>query len=270
MLARVLMDNLARDGLIGEWGLSLLIEAAQRRILLDAGATGRFAENARAMGVNLADVDLCVLSHGHYDHADGFDAFFAENARARVYLQRAAAGRYYGKKWCFWRYIGVDQHLLREWADRFEFVDGARELLPGAHLIPHSTPGLEKIAARSGLYMRWGRRREPDAFAHEQSLVLEDAGELVIFNSCSHAGPDNIIREVRAALPGRAVRAYVGGLHLFQRSDEEVRELAERMRETGVKRFITGHCTGERACAVLREVLGDGVVQMHSGMELEL
>ncbi len=270
MLVKVLMDNLARDGLIGEWGLALHIEAAGRRILLDAGATGRFADNARAMGVRLADVDLCALSHGHYDHADGFEAFFAENERAKVYLQRAASGRYYGKKWWFYRYIGVDRSLLRDWANRFEFVDGARELLPGLHLIPHSTPGLEEITARCDLYMRRRRRTAPDDLAHEQSLVLEEDGELVIFNSCSHAGPDNIIREVRAALPGKTIRAYVGGLHLFQRTDGEVRALAERIRASGVERIITGHCTGDRAFAVLREALGGGVEQMRAGMEMEL
>ena len=270
MLVKVFMDNLASEGLIGEWGLSLLIEFAGKRILLDAGSTGRFTENARAMGVNLKDVDLCVLSHGHYDHADGFESFFEENGRAKVYLQRAASGRYYGKKWCFRRYIGMDRTMLRDNAERFVWVDGAQEILPGAHLIPHSTPGLKAIAARSNLYMRSGRRLEPDSFLHEQSLVLEENGGLVVFNSCSHAGPDNILREVRAALPDRPVRAYVGGLHLFCLREGEVRALAGRVRETGMARICTGHCTGQRAFELLREELGEGVTQLCTGMEMEL
>ena len=56
MHLRVLMDNIEWNGLIGEWGLSLLIDFGGHSILLDAGATGRFVENARAMGVNLKDV----------------------------------------------------------------------------------------------------------------------------------------------------------------------------------------------------------------------
>ena len=92
----------------------------------------------------------------------------------------------------------------------------------------------------------------------------------MIFNSCSHAGPDNIIREVRAALPGKPIRAYVGGLHLFHLSEGEVCALAERIRQTGVERIVTGHCTGKRAYELLRRELGEGVVQMHSGMELVL
>ena len=118
--------------------------------------------------------------------------------------------------------------------------------------------------------MRSGRKLVPDSFLHEQSLVLEEDGALVIFNSCSHAGPDNIIREVRDALPGKPIRAYVGGLHLFHLSEGEVCALAERIRQTGVERIVTGHCTGRRAYEVLRRELGEGVVQMHSGMELDL
>ncbi|MDO5324756.1 MAG: MBL fold metallo-hydrolase [Clostridia bacterium] len=270
MHLRVLMDNIEWNGLIGEWGLSLLIDYAGHSILLDAGATGRFVENARAMGVNLKDVECCVLSHGHYDHADGFERFFEENDHAKVALQRAASQRYYGKKWIFRRYIGVDRDMLRDFRERFHFVDGAQELLSGAHLIPHSTAGLEAIAARGCLYMRSGRRLTPDSFLHEQSLVLEEDGSLVIFNSCSHAGPDNIIREVRDALPDKPIRAYVGGLHLFHLSEDEVCALAERIRQTDVERIVTGHCTGTRAYELLRRELGEGVVQMHSGMELEL
>ena len=128
MHLRVLMDNIEWNGMIGEWGLSLLIDYAGHSILLDAGATGRFVENARAMGVNLKDVEVCVLSHGHYDHADGFERFFEENDRAKVALQRAATQRYYGKKWIFHRYIGVDRDMLRDSANRFQFVGGAQEL----------------------------------------------------------------------------------------------------------------------------------------------
>ena len=252
MLAKILIDNIAPEGFIGEWGLSVWIEYGDVRILLDAGTTGAFAGNARKLGVRLADADLCVLSHGHYDHSDGLPAFFRENSRARVYMRGSARKRYYGVKEGKSRYIGVNREIFRRHGDRICFVQGRQELLPGVWLLPHSTAGLERIAARSDLYVRRGLRLRPDDFSHEQSLVLDTEQGLVIFNSCSHAGADNIISEVAAAFPGRQIHSLIGGLHLYKLSDEEVRAFAGRVRQSGIARLYTGHCTGERAFAVRR------------------
>lgn len=75
MKIKVLMDNISSGELAGEWGLSILIEYEGRKILLDTGASGAFAENAEKMGIDLAEVDFAVLSHAHYDHSDGMEAF---------------------------------------------------------------------------------------------------------------------------------------------------------------------------------------------------
>lgn len=63
---------------------------------------------------------------------------------------------------------------------------------------------------------------------------------------------------------------FVGGLHLFRSTEQEVRALAKRLRDMGITALYTGHCTGERAIALLREELGDGVQQFYSGMEIQI
>ena len=63
----VLMENTAREGLEAEHGLSFFLEYRGRRFLLDAGSSGRFADNAQKLGVDLDGVELAALSHGHYD-----------------------------------------------------------------------------------------------------------------------------------------------------------------------------------------------------------
>lgn len=270
MRARILIDNISQNGLISEWGLSVWIEHEGQKILLDAGTSGRFVQNARAMGISLEDVDIGVLSHAHFDHANGIEAFFAVNQKAKFYLRAGTKENCYGKKGIFSRYIGPRRGMMVRHAGRFAYADGKFALMPGVWLLPHSTQGLEKIAARSGLYVRRGLRLVPDNFAHEQSLVLETDAGLVIFNSCSHAGPDNIIAEVESAFPGRKIHALIGGLHLYRLTDAEVRALADRIRQTGIERVLTGHCTGDRAYAVLREELGDMVQQLYTGMEIEV
>lgn len=271
MIIKILMENTAQDsGLIAEHGLSLYIQTNTRRILFDAGQSSAFADNAARMGVDLSKIDLCVLSHGHYDHSDGLPAFFRENSRARVYMRGSARKRYYGVKEGKPRYIGVNREIFRRHGDRICFVQGRQELLPGVWLLPHSTAGLESIAARSDLYVRRGLRLRPDDFSHEQSLVLDTEQGLVIFNSCSHAGADNIISEVAAAFPGRQIHSLIGGLHLYKLSDGEVRAFAGRVRQSGIARLYTGHCTGERAFAVLKEELGDAAAQLHTGLVIAL
>ena len=73
-----LIENTAcRDDVRPEHGLSLYIETGRHKILFDAGQTDRFAENARALGVDLSQVDIAILSHGHYDHGGGLMRFQA-------------------------------------------------------------------------------------------------------------------------------------------------------------------------------------------------
>ena len=65
-----------------EHGLSLYIETQKHRILFDMGQTDMFARNAERLGADISAVDIAVLSHGHYDHGNGFGRFFRENQNA--------------------------------------------------------------------------------------------------------------------------------------------------------------------------------------------
>lgn len=270
MFAKVLIDNITKNSLLSEWGLSFYIEYEGHQILLDTGSGANFTENAPKLGVNLKEIEYGVLSHAHYDHADGMPAFFEKNKKADFYLRKGTAENCYGKKkWLFHKYNGIQKGTLKTYADRIKYIEGDYRLLDGVHLIPHKTLGLEKIAKKVDLYVKEHGRIFPDDFAHEQSLVFDTEHGLVIFNSCSHGGADNIINEVAATFPEKEIYAYVGGLHLYKSPESDVRALAKRMKETGIRKVVTGHCTGEEAFAILKEELGDVVEQMYTGMELE-
>lgn len=68
MKATILIDNLTKGALVPEWGLSIYIEYNGHKILLDTGASGCFARNAENLGIDLASVELGVLSHAGADH----------------------------------------------------------------------------------------------------------------------------------------------------------------------------------------------------------
>ena len=124
MKATVVVDNIKCDGIPGEWGLCIFIEYGEKKILLDTGASALFADNADRLHISLSDIDIAVLSHAHYDHANGMRKFIEENDKAKFYLQNGCAESCYAKKWIFSKYIGIPRGIITDYGDRIEYVSG--------------------------------------------------------------------------------------------------------------------------------------------------
>ncbi|MBR6568086.1 MAG: MBL fold metallo-hydrolase [Clostridia bacterium] len=272
MKITVLSDNIAdrKSELKGEWGLSLYIEEKGKAYLLDTGASSLFSKNAEKLGIDLSAVDTGVLSHSHYDHSDGMAEFFSLNGKAPFYISSECEDNCYGKRFIFSKYIGIKKGLTKKYAERTIPVKGSIKLRDGVHLICHTSDGLELIGKKAGLYKKINGRLVPDDFSHEQSLVFETEKGLVIFNSCSHAGPENILREIRTAFPREKVYAYFGGLHLYKSSEEEIRRMGQILKESTLELIVTGHCTGDKAYKILKEILGDRLEQLSVGKVTEI
>src|SRR5207247_10094860 len=61
-----------KKGTILDWGFSALIHYNGKTILFDTGnSADGFEHNVKALGVDLKQVDMAVLSHRHYDHISG-------------------------------------------------------------------------------------------------------------------------------------------------------------------------------------------------------
>lgn len=270
MKATVLVDNIAREGIAGEWGLSIFIEFQGKKILLDTGASKLFLKNAQKLGKKIEEVDYAVLSHAHYDHANGMETFFRHNDKACFYLRKGCRENCYHKKWIFRTYIGLPKGVLKKYRERIRFAKGDYELCPGVSLIPHKAQGLDETGKKNKMLVRTKDGWKADDFSHEQSLVFDTPDGLVIFNSCSHGGADNIINEVKATYPDRNIKALIGGFHIYKRTEEEVRELARNIKETGIREIYTGHCTGQHSYDILKEELGDIAHQLSAGLEIEL
>lgn len=269
MRVTVLIDNISRcPTLLEEWGLALSIQHEGKHYLLDTGAGPSFAQNAESLGIPLADVDVGVLSHAHYDHADGMETFFAQNKTAPFYLQTGAEENCYGIKDAGKDYIGIQPGLLDTFVARIRYAEKKQNLAPGVWLLGHSTPGLAAQGKKFRMYRKEESSWVYDDFRHEQSLIFDTAQGLILFNSCCHGGADVIVREALTAFPGKKVYAIVGGFHLFESTDEEVRAFGQRLLDTGVEQVVTGHCTGQEAFDVLKTLLGERLTQMESGLTL--
>lgn len=277
MKITVLIENTTNSDLISEHGLSLLIEFEEKKYLLDAGSTGAFLQNVKAMKLSLEDVEGAVLSHGHYDHAGGFGAYLKENPSVKVYAMKSVKKEYYSGSGGSIHAIGVPQEILLAYEKQFVFIEKVTSLAERVYLIPHSTKGLETIGARTKLYRKQDNEYVPDDFSHELSLVFEMEEGLFIFNSCSHGDIRNIIEEVRTVFPEKKIYGFCGGLHMKGKrqgaeyctfSKEEVKSIADYLKEAGLKKLYTGHCTGAEGLALLKEFLGEQVEELFTGKEI--
>ena len=280
----VLTENTPREDLRAEHGLSIHLYYARTgtlaNLLLDFGQSNAFAQNAVTLGIDLSSVDVAVLSHAHYDHADGMPAFFDMNDNARLYLSDACAENCWSTKGGMTspHYIGIKAGLLDCHSDRIRRASTSHvtTIAPGIHLVPHTTHNLAEVGRGSGMLLETDGGWAPDDFRHELSLVLELAPaqdatpRLAVFNSCTHAGLAAIAEDVALAFPGARIAAYVGGLHLMHASGDQVGQVVDVVRCAGIERLYTGHCTGDAAMLILSQALPGRVVPLYPGLTLQL
>lgn len=274
----VLVENTTKSDLKSEHGLSFFIEFQGKNYLLDAGTTELFLENARALTIPIENVNNCILSHGHYDHSGGFRRYLEENKKAFVYAMETAKEKYYSGSGEL-HYIGIPKEILEKQGDRFCYIKEVTKIKENVYLIPHATEELQKIGERAKLYVKKGEQYIPDDFSHELSLVFDTKKGLVIFNSCSHGGIQNIIKEVEQVFPKKQIYAFLGGLHMKGRkngeeictfSEEEIQQLVEQICEVGLQYLYTGHCTGQIAMQLLKKYAGDKVQELFTGQTILL
>ena len=280
MTVTVLVENTAGADarLAGEHGLSLHLDVAGLALLHDAGASGLFADNAKVLGIDLAGVDLAVLSHGHYDHGGGLGRFLDVNDRAPVSMARKAIEPHYAGLPLGRREIGIKAGTLERHRDRFRFVDADAELSPGVHLLAAIGRDHPWVRFNRTLGSLCGGRIVRDDLAHEIAMVVELPDGIAVFTGCGHQGVLNMVDAALARFPGRAIRAVIGGFHLggvpgkniLAESDASVRQVGRGLLERGAAMTWTGHCTGARAGLVLKDVMGDRLAFLRTGLVIEL
>lgn len=233
MKITVLVENTSEcPNIQCEHGLSLYIETENHKILFDMGQTELFSTNAEKLGVDLTEVDIAVLSHGHYDHGGGLKKFLEINSEATVYINKNAFGKYYNGTE---KYIGLADELKS--SERIIFTDDYLEIAPKLSLFSCNNKPKFYDLGSFGLNKFTDGEYVPDDFLHEQYLLLEEQGKKILISGCSHKGILNIANWFD-------VDVIVGGFHFSKLAlDDKLKEYAEYLNGFKTK-FFTCHCTG--------------------------
>jgi len=251
-----------------DWGFSVLIEYSGKKILFDTGNNAKiFADNAKAMHVDVKDLDFVVISHRHGDHTSGLNHLLKVNPRVRIYAPTELFG-VFGSTLPkgFYKSVRTLPSSMRyfdgaepeafssgsPWPEtNFVSVDTLIEVAPGISLIPTVSN------VKGTLELR------------ELTLAINTPLGLVLVVGCSHPGVEEILTAASAVSPH--VYMLIGGLHLVKAPDGEIERLANVLHDKWkIERIAPGHCTGEPAFAALKQVYRDSYVYAGLGSRVNL
>lgn len=265
--------------LLPEYGLSVHIAFQGNNILFDTGSSDAFSKNAEALAIDLSSIHSAVISHHHFDHGGGLPRFLELNKDAKIYLGEAPDGEcYFRGLWFLRRPIGLDASLFKANPERFVFVDEFIEILPDVYLFPNILKTYPKPKGNKYMYVKRGAEWRLDDFTHELVLAIKENGRLVIFTGCAHNGMLNMIDTVNTKFAGIPIKAVIGGFHLIgfpmfntmAGSRSEVEGVGREVLSYQVESTYTGHCTGQKAFGVLKDVMGEQLNPLHTGTIIEI
>jgi len=259
----------------GQHGISFLIDAAagstRRRMLFDTGQSGEaILHNMEEMNLSPKEIDAIFLSHCHYDHTGGLVEILEAVGRRTPVIAHPKIFRRNMVREGDLRHVGIDhtKEELEGYGAEWILEDKPMKLMDGVittgEIRREDRVDFERAVA-SGLYTVEGGELVEDEMLDDISLALRTRGGLIIVTGCAHAGIVSITERLERITGSRKVKAVIGGFHLIDAEEERIDETVKRMRELGVDKIFTGHCTGLRAeCKFLRAFKGD-FEKLHSG-----
>jgi len=270
------------DALRGEHGFSALVTitkgARETRLLFDAGRTpDGLVENMRRLDLSPGDIDIIVLSHGHWDHVTGMDGLVGQLGRPNmpVLIHPEFWTR---RRLAFPGQEPVELPTTSKGALQgagFEIVEERQPsfLLDGSLLVTGEVDRTTEFERGfPGHEAHRGDGWQPDPLIlDDQALVAMVRGHgLVVLTGCGHSGIINILRYVRRLTGENRIHAVLGGFHLSGPAFEPIiGQTCEALGEFSPDYLVPTHCTGWRATHAIAARYPDAFIQNSVGTRFE-
>jgi len=211
-----------------DWGYAAFVEYGGKRSLFDTGNNPDIlAQNAKAKGIDISNLDFVVVSHRLGDHMGGLSYVLSVNPKASIYAPKDSFGVYGADlPSTFYRkdpslpseqryYNGTPPEVMRfgsAWPSaNFQLVDKNTEIAPNIHLVTlvSDKPGTLEL--------------------RELSLVINTSEGLVIVVGRSHLGIDKIVESATAINP--RIHLIAGGFHLVVAPDPDIEKIVTALHD---------------------------------------
>jgi 7,8-dihydropterin-6-yl-methyl-4-(beta-D-ribofuranosyl)aminobenzene 5'-phosphate synthase len=229
-----LYDNYQHDpDLKTGWGFSCLVRAGGKNILFDTGADSpTLLANMKGLEIDPKDINVIVLSHIHGDHTGGLSGILEMNSNLTVYLPKS-----FPKD--FKKDVESYKAKVMEVGDPVKIAEGV------------SSTG------------------ELGTFIKEQSLIVKTSKGLVVITGCAHPGIVDILKEVKK-ITGEDIYLVMGGFHLLNMSESELKGVIKEFRALKVKKAAPSHCSGDKTRELFGEEYKEDFISNGVGKKIEI
>jgi len=234
MKITILTDNYPGKYTDAEHGLSYLIEYEGKKILFDTGQSNLFLRNAEKLHVDISDIDLIILSHGHFDHGNG--------------LQYLSGGTLICHPGCFTRrfskiskrYIGL-KNTKQEIESKFNLITSVEPYIISEKIIfLGEIPRLTDFESKITPFVF--EDDSPDFVTDDSAVAFLLHKGIFVITGCGHAGIVNTLEHAKSATGKNRILGIMGGFHL-KYADNQTKETISYLKENNVKHIYPSHCT---------------------------
>lgn len=266
----------------GCFGVSFWLEVQSgnicKNILFDVGPVSEtLIYNAEKLGLNLADIDMIVLSHCHFDHTAALAGIIPEiGHQVPIFAHPDIFRPNFVLKPEFMNYAMVCENSkenIEKLGGYFVLTKSPIEPIPGVLLtgeIERSTD-FEENGGVSCFTIDEKGILIPDRLQDDISVVINVAQKgIVIITGCGHAGPVNIIKHSIKCSGITQLEGILGGFHLLEAGQERVDKTIGAFKQFAPNWVAPTHCTGVIPTGKIALAFNDKFREINAGDIIEL
>ncbi len=212
--------------------------------------TGQHWHNAKLFGIDLRDTDVIVVSHGHWDHANGLRHFPSSEKAISLVAHPGVLTHRFSK---LEKYNGVpsDFETLTSGFNTI-FTKKPFQIAEDVFFLGE-IPRINSFESQqTNFTCLENNHRVPDYILDDSALAITTPDGLVVISGCAHAGICNTIEHAKEVAKTDRVRLVIGGFHLLDNASQ-LEHTIQYFHEHGVELLCPMHCTDLTALCSLAQ-----------------